>query len=261
MRKSPSPLVGIFATVGYLVVVAGLWAAMGVDYETLADTTGNIVKGIVIPIGLGGLCLIGLASWLGWWAPAIREEHRVAPKWALAVPGLMGLGALLNVASIDYGSVGLSWIVALAAGVAFVGFSEELVTRGIALMGFRAKFSEVGSWLLTSVLFSLIHGLNLFFGQPLPATIQQMVTAFVLASALYVARMSTGTLVAAMVVHALWDFGSLGMSGSDAASTPLSMVAGLLVYPTMILGVVAAAATARRLDRRADALAPATADA
>ena len=146
-------------------------------------------------------------------------------------------------------------------GVALVGFSEELVTRGLALVGFRARFSEVGSWLLTSVLFGLIHGLNLFFGQDLVATLRQIGLAFVLASALYVARMSTGTLVTAMVIHALWDFGSLGFSGSDAASTPFSVVGGLLVYPTMIAGVVAAVVTARRIDRGADAVTTAPANA
>ena len=261
MRKAPSPLIGVLAAIGYMAIVAGLWAVLGLDYETVADTSGNIVKGIIVPIGLGAVYLIGLTSWLGWWKPAIREERRVAPRWTLVVPGLMLLGALMNIVSIDYGAVELSWIAVLAVGVALVGFSEELVTRGLALVGFRARFSEVGSWLLTSVLFGLIHGLNLFFGQDLVATIRQIGLAFVLASALYVARMSTGTLVTAMVIHALWDFGSLGFSGSDAASTPFSVVGGLLVYPTMIAGVVAAVVTARRVDRGADAVATAPANA
>jgi uncharacterized protein len=261
MRKAPSPLIGVLAALGYVAIVAGLWAVFGLDYETVADTSGNIVKGIVVPIGLGAVYLIGLTSWLGWWKPAIREERRVAPRWTLVVPGLMLLGALLNVVSIDYGAVEVSWIAVLAVGVALVGFSEELVTRGLALVGFRARFSEVGSWLLTSVLFGLIHGLNLFFGQDLVETLRQIVTAFVLASALYVARMSTGTLVTAMVIHALWDFGSLGLSGSDAASTAFSVVGGLLVYPTMIVGLVAAVMTARRIDRGADQVATAPANA
>jgi membrane protease YdiL (CAAX protease family) len=261
MRKAPSPLIGVLAAVGYVALVAGLWAVLGLDYETVSDTSGNILKGIVLPIGLGAVYLICLTSWLGWWRPAIREERRVAPRWTLVVPGLMLLGALLNIVSIDYGAVELSWIAVLAVGVALVGFSEELVTRGLALVGFRARFYEVGSWLLTSVLFGLIHGLNLFFGQDLVATIRQIVTAFVLASALYVARLSTGTLVTAMVIHALWDFGALGFSGSDAASTPFSVVGGLLLYPTMIAGVVAAVVTARRVDRGVDVVATAPANA
>ena len=261
MRKAPSPLIGVLAALGYMAIVAGVWAVTGLDYETVSDTSGNLVKGIILPIGLGAVYLIGLTSWLGWWTPAIREERRDAPRWTLVVPGLMLLGALLNIVSIDYGAVDSAgsprwpWVWPWWAS------ARELVTRGLALVGFRARFSEVGSWLLTSVLFGLIHGLNLFFGQDLVATIRQIGLAFVLASALYVARMSTGTLVTAMVIHALWDFGSLGFAGSDAASSPFSLVGGLLLYPTMIAGVVAAVVTARRVDRGADAVTTAPANA
>jgi succinate dehydrogenase/fumarate reductase cytochrome b subunit len=82
----------------------------------------------------------------------------------------------------------------------------------------------------------------------------------VLAALGYVAIVA-GLWATAMVIHALWDFGSLGLSGSDAASTPFSVVGGLLVYPTMIAGVVAAVVTARRVDREAAEVATAPANA
>ena len=123
----------------------------------------------------------------------------------------------------------------MALGTALVGFSEELLTRGLMIVGFRGTLSEVWVWFLSSLLFGLLHGLNVFFGQSIGATLHQIVFAFVLGTAFYVTRRVTGLLVVTMVIHAIWDFGALGTehTGGDAARS-----AGLLVWPTAILAIV-----------------------
>jgi membrane protease YdiL (CAAX protease family) len=261
MRIAPEPLIGVIAVVVYAAVMAGTWWVLGMDYDTVGDSTGNIIKGIVAAVGLAVLVLIGLTSWLGWWRPAMREERRVAPRWTLVVPVVMLVIALLNVVSIDYSAMSATWVVSLALGVALVGFGEELVTRGVALVGFRGRFSEVGAWAASSTIFALLHAMNMLFGQSVAATAQQMVMAFLLGSALYVVRMSTGTLVAGMGIHAVWDFGSVGMGGSGADQNALTLVGGLTNNLLMLTGLVAAIVIARRVKQAsADALAtPATA--
>lgn len=249
MRIAPRPVVSVLALVAYAATMALLWVLTGTQYDTIPDSTANLLRGVVLTVGAAALVMAVLTTWLGWWRPAIREERVVAPKWTLVVPVIFALLAALNIASIDFGKVGPSFLVTLLIGVLFVGFGEELTTRGVGLVGMRGRFSEVGSWLLTSLLFGLLHSLNLFFGQPVPATIQQIVIAALSASALYLARMSTGTLVTAMLLHAMWDFGGLGVNGSDATGSALVAVAGIVNWPFLILAVAAAFVVARRVDR------------
>jgi membrane protease YdiL (CAAX protease family) len=106
------------------------------------------------------------------------------------------------------------------------------------IVGFRGTLSEVWVWFLSSLCFGLLHGINVFFGQSVDATAQQMVFAFVLGTAFYVTRRVTGLLVVGMVIHALWDFGALSTehSGGDPAS-----IGGVLSWVTAILALVVVA--------------------
>ena len=116
------------------------------------------------------------------------------------------------------------------------------------IVGFRGTLSEVWVWFLSSLLFGLLHGLNVFFGQSIGATLRQIVFAFLLGTAFYVTRRLTGLLVVTMVIHAIWDFGALGTehSGADASG-----VGGLLLWPTVILALVVLAKILRSsADRR-----------
>jgi len=51
----------------------------------------------------------------------------------------------------------------------------------------------------------------------------------------YVTLMTTGTLIVAMVLHAMWDFGTLGILATDRQQRP---VAGLLALASLAVGIV-----------------------
>jgi uncharacterized protein len=163
------------------------------------------------------------------------EERKVGPRWGLLVPALLLVIALSGVVSIDFGAASAATLLLVAIGTGLVGFSEELLTRGLMIVGFRGTLSEVWVWFLSSLLFGLLHGLNVFFGQSIGATLRQIVFAFLLGTAFYVTRRLTGLLVVTMVIHAIWDFGVLGTehSGADASGA-----SGLLVWPAVILAFV-----------------------
>ena len=216
MRVKPSPLVTVGLAVGYLAVVAAAWAVGGLDYDAVGESTSTVVKGIVIPVALGAVFLAVATSYLGWWGPAIHEELR-APSWLWAAPALMvvaGLGALLG----GFGPADRpgSYLLALGVGTLLVGFSEELLTRGTGLVGLRGGFGEALSWFFSCLIFGLIHALNVFFGQPLGTTVQQIVFAFLAGSVFYLTRRLAGTLVVCMLLHAWIDFTTLAFS--DAAT-------------------------------------------
>ena len=84
--------------------------------------------------------------------------------------------------------MGAAMIPWLALGTALVGFSEEIAYRGLALVGFRGGYSEVKVWLFTSILFGLLHGVNVVLGQGAVLTVRQVIFAFVIGSVFYAIR-------------------------------------------------------------------------
>ncbi len=235
MRVQPRPLISWALLVIYVAVVSAIWVVNGFDYDAVADSSDTILKGIVIPVGVGAVFLAAATTWLGWWRPAMVEKTKAGPRWSLIIPVLLLVMALLGVASIDFGAASGSTLLLLALGTALVGFSEELLTRGLMIVGFRGSLSEGWVWLLSSLSFGLLHGINAFFGQSIGATVQQMAFAFVLGTTFYVTRRITGLLVVTMVIHALWDFGAIGVDNTGADSLAIG---GFLLYPTAILAFI-----------------------
>ena len=235
MRVQPKAVISLVILVVYMAIVAAVWLINNVDYDTVGDTTSNIVKGIVVPVGIGAAFLAVAATWLGWWRPALIERTKVGPRWAILLPVAMFVFVLLGVSGIDFGSDSAKVLPILALGTALVGFSEEFMTRGLMLVGFRGSMSEVWAWFLTAFLFGLLHGLNVFFGQSVGTTAFQMVFAFVLGSAFYLVRRITGLLVVGMVIHALWDFGAIG---TDATSGTVPLASNLFIWIVVTLTVV-----------------------
>jgi membrane protease YdiL (CAAX protease family) len=237
VRVQPRAAVSVAVVIAYMVVVTTLWAVNDVDYETVGDSADNIVAGIVMPVGLGAILLAGATTWLGWWRPALFEHPRVGGRWLLAVPILLVASATGTLLSGDLGSLDAGHLSWLAVGVLLVGFSEELLCRGLGLVGFRGSLSEGWAWFSSCLAFGLIHAVNALFGQSAGATGAQIALAFVAGTAFYVIRRSTGVLVWCMLLHAFWDFSSISAdaSGADEGSawlvlTPLQYVGYVLAF-------------------------------
>ena len=79
------------------------------------------------------------------------------------------------------------------------------MSRGLVLTAFRSRLREGWAWLLSSLLFGLMHLLNVALGAPFSSTIAQVAIAFGSGTAFYILRRVTGSLIAAMVLHGLWD--------------------------------------------------------
>lgn len=234
----PSVVVAVLTVAAYLLVVGLLWRRNGVHYDHLSDSRESVVHGIVVPMGVGSVLLVAVTTALGWWGPALTQSPRSGPTWALVVPVLMAVAAALGLASIDWRSPQARAVLpALAVGCLLVGFAEELATRGLVLVGARESgMSELAAALLTMVVFSLVHAMNVLFGQSRLQTLTQLGLTFVAGAAFYVTRMTTGSLVVAMLVHALWDFGLLGTKATGREVRPAQLVA---VAATYVAGLAA----------------------
>jgi membrane protease YdiL (CAAX protease family) len=240
MKVRPSPIVGIAIFVVYAAIFSIGFLASGVDYDQVGDTTSNVVKAIVIPVGIGALVLLLTTFFLGWWRPVFRDEDR-APRWTLLMPAFLAAAILVGLVTADWGDRSTSFVMWLLVGTLFVGIAEETLTRGLLLVGFRGGMGEVGVWFWTSLLFGALHGLNILFGQGVGATVRQMVFAFVFGSVLYASRRATGMLLVPIVLHWLWDFTTFMASGGEgtASTAATASLQGIVAYGAVIVLIVA----------------------
>jgi membrane protease YdiL (CAAX protease family) len=114
--------------------------------------------------------------------------------------------------------------------VLLVGFTEELMFRGVGLVTFRRMgLTEGKVALYSSVAFGAVH-LSNALGTGTSAIFQAVVVSFT-GYMLYLTRRWAGVIWLAMPVHASQDFLILsGQVGVDPEATPLSF----LVLPVMI---------------------------
>lgn len=242
MRVRPSPLSAIAAILGYTVVVFTVWAVTGLEYDEVGDTVENVQKGVVLSMVAGAAYLAVVTTALGWWKPALREPRRVGGGWMWAIPGLLLVGAIANLASTRWGEIdGVgTYALWLGIGTLLVGFNEELLTRGLAVVGGRGAMHERWVWVFSGAIFGLLHAPNAFFGQSVPATLQQIAFAFGVGLTYYVTRRVSGTLVVTMVLHALWDYSVFIQSRSvlDLEDKPVA-AGGLVLNVVVVLAIVA----------------------
>jgi hypothetical protein len=242
VRVKPSALSSLLAILGYMVVVFSVWGAVGMEYDEVGDTLESVQKGVVLAVAFGAVYLIIVTTWLGWWKPAIREPRKVGSGWMWSIPVLLFVGAIANLATTKWGEIDgvASYAIWLAIGTLLVGFSEELLTRGLAIVGGRGSMHEKWVWVFSGTIFGLLHVPNAFFGQSASSTVQQVAFAFAVGLMYYVTRRIAGTLIVTMGLHAIWDFSVFiqDHSGMNLEDKPVA-AGGPVLYVTIILGIVA----------------------
>ena len=236
MRVKPNIWIGIGIFLLYVVIIVGIGLALGTNYLTIAQDEGTLLRGVIIPVGVGAVVLAIIVSLLGWWRPVIREERTWHPTWLLIVVlVLFGLFVIGNLVGTDWSKTNVTYVAVLLLGVLLVGFAEETVNRGILLTVFRSKLPEAGAAILSSAFFGLMHSANLALGQPLAPTIQQVAITALFGLGFYSVRLLTGSLIWAMALHAVYDFSTfmVGTTGGTA-------LGGVVSYPLFLAIPVAA---------------------
>jgi hypothetical protein len=241
MRIKPRPLIALGIVAGYLAIVGITRALFGLNYTEMGGSTSTILQGIIIPILPGGVFLVIVTSYLGWWRPAIHEASR-APKWLWVAPVLIAVPGIVRMfTGAATSGRGPEYLAVLAIGTLIVGFNEELLYRGTGLVGLRGGFNEPIAWAISCLLFGVTHGLNVFTGQSIGATIQQVITSALIGTVFYIARRVSGTLILPMVLHAWVDFSILAFSdAANATGSPWLLLKNVeyVAYLLAIIGTV-----------------------
>ena len=232
IRIAPRVRWGIVAYLMYLAVFYGVWIANGIDCTHIGDNADTLWKWYVVPTLAGAVVISIIVSIYGWWRPALFDERKRMPAWAWVFPIVLVVITVANLLLGDSSRFTPTMWLLLTVGSLLVGFNEELLTRGQLIVALRSRFGELGVWFFSTLLFGLLHLPNTLFGTG-PLGVSQVFITFVIGSALYLLRRVSGTLIAAMALHALWDFSTF------AANSGLTVFVGLPVAAAaMIVTIV-----------------------
>ncbi|WP_243229633.1 CPBP family intramembrane glutamic endopeptidase [Microbacterium sp. CIAB417] len=246
VKVRPRVWIGLAIWLSYAVVVFVVQQLSGVPYTEFGRDGGTLFLGAGLSLIVGAALLAITTSLLGWWRPALFDRaHSV--RWPIFVPAIMVVALLINLAATDWGSYDAAFFGASLV-LLLVGFTEEMATRGLLLVGLRSRLHEGWVWFLSSALFALMHLTNAITGQELGLTLTQVGMAFLGGTVFYILRRTTGTLIWAMVLHGLWDFSTFAVGHGEPG--PLAALGGTVNLIAGLLGLAVVAFVIRGAKER-----------
>ena len=176
-----------------------------------------ISRNIAWHILLACFLLVLVILWRGWHdlCFSLPKAGTLRLLWLPAV-----LIAILLSGALLLGSPPAGVIVLLLANTLLVGFSEEVMFRGVLYRALRARFSVWPSILATTAAFGAVHILNGFITGNFGASVIQALAAASTGMLLIAILIRTGSLWASIIVHALWDWATFLLLLSVKSKTP-----------------------------------------
>lgn len=196
--------------ISLVVVVVYLAIILGGSKLEVGDGTASqsemVGRQISISLVLGFVFLSSVVAFFGWRREAgvtsVRNTKSLLVLWlpVLFIVGFFFVALLLGFPPAQtFLFVGLNTLL--------VGISEELAFRGILFSGARSALRPIAAIAVTSLIFGAVHVFNgLTTGDWVAAAVQA--TAAAMSGILFIAILiRTGSIIPAMIVHWLWDFG------------------------------------------------------
>ncbi|UOE44140.1 CPBP family intramembrane glutamic endopeptidase [Agromyces larvae] len=191
-----------------------------VDEQNLFATPGSVFAGLVLRVLTGSILLVAFAWSIGWLPRPLFARQPVRGSWWMwFAPVLVAIPIVLRVLGTDYSAYSGGVIVLTFVAGALIGFSEELLTRGFVVGLLRRRgYREWPVALLSSLVFALLHSVNLFSGQPIATVGLTIAYTFCFGILMYLTMRVTGSLIWPMVLHGLTDpITMLASGGIDQA--------------------------------------------
>ena len=233
-------VVAVYAVVYQAAPFAFLPLVRDLSDPNVFATPGSVFAGIGLPVVLGSILLLAFAWTLGWLPRPLFGRQPVGRSWWMWIaPAVVLLPIVLRLIGIDYGAYGPGVVAMSFAMGLFIGLSEELLFRGIAVTLLRrGGHSEWVVAAVSSLLFAAMHSMNILTGQPVLTVLGTIGYTFVFGVLMYLVMRVTGNLVWAVLLHGLTDpttFLATGGIDAHGAGGGAGLTLELAAPATMLL--------------------------
>ena len=250
---------------GYLVYYLAVSQLIGflfgdeINDDNVLANAPSMFFALVLPIGLGAIGLLVFCTRVGWLRDVFGPQPIRGSHWMWLAPSLVVAAIVGHVGGTDWSEWTGAQVAMLALAGACIGVAEELATRGLAVKMLRdAGRSERAVAVLSSLLFALMHSVNLISGMAVSTVAATVGYTFCFGMCMYLTMRVTGTIWAAIVLHGVTDPTTfLSTGGIDEAVSPQSAewatFASVSTVGFMLLAVVAVFLVSGRVVRDAPA--------
>jgi membrane protease YdiL (CAAX protease family) len=216
-----------------------------VDPDDLFATPASVFVGLALPVIVGSVVLLAFAWSIGWLPKPLFGRQPVKGSWWMWIaPVVVAIPIVLRLLGIDYGAYSAGVIAMTFVAGAFIGLSEELLTRGLAVALLRrCGYDEWVVAALSTLVFAMLHSVNLFTGQAIATVGFTVLYTFAFGILMYLTLRVTGNLIWPIILHALTDpttfLASGGIDQANAGTdSPLLVLAGPATFLLIAAGFV-----------------------
>ena len=211
--------------------------------DDLLSSVGSVFFQLTFALVVGAIVLVAFSAYMGWNRELYGRQRIYRSWWMWIAPLTVLTPIILRVLGIDWGRRGIDVVALVMATGLLIGFVEELLTRGIGVKMLRG--GGHGEWAvaaLSSLVFALLHSVNLLTGQALPTVAFTVVYTFAFGVLMYLTLRTTGFLVGAMILHGLTDPTTIlavgGIDELQPGNEPNGLLeaAGLVTFPLIAIG-------------------------
>ncbi|SDT16460.1 CPBP family intramembrane glutamic endopeptidase [Actinoplanes derwentensis] len=232
-----------YVAVGQLI---GLLFGDRIDTGNLLADPSSIFLALVLPIAIGAAALLVFTWRAGWLREVFGPQPIHGRAWMWIGPALVALAIAGHVGATDWGNWTGTEIALIAVLGLCIGVVEELATRGLAVKMLRdADHGERFVAVVSSLVFALMHSINLLSGMKLATVASTVGYTFCFGVCMYLVMRVTGTLWAAIVLHGLTDpttflsTGGIDQAVDTAGARGWSALTGIATIGLMLFAVVA----------------------
>lgn len=208
-RRLPVALATYVGWVLITLFIGRLWS--DAREMSLAD---SISHGVGWNIALALAFLLAVKTVIGWRDLGFVKPDLMGSLKLLWLPAIYL--ALFLALAIILGLPPLSVALFVFLNTLIVGFSEEIMFRGVLFRGLLSRLSIWPAMITTSVLFGSVHILNVFLTGKLGEAAVQAVTAGMSGFLFMALLIRTGSIWVPIIYHALWDFGTFMVSSASS---------------------------------------------
>lgn len=240
----------VLVTFSYLVlfVVASLiivrlgHPAVSSGGQNVATDAGLVTVDLVLPEIAGALIITIFVASVGWFPKLFKARPRGGSWWMWIAPAAIVIAAIVRLFSTDWKAYSAGAVIMILILGLFVGYTEELLARGVNVHLLRkGGYGSRSTLVLTSVLFAAMHSVNAIGGGKSEGIqiVATIIFAFFFGAAMYLTLVITGSLIWAMVFHAITDPTTfLASGGVDSGNLGSGIGASIGVWVTLVYAIL-----------------------